>query len=82
MRGGNDVGLRAGAGKMLGGGGGWVEAVDAGAGMGRWVAATGSPGGGSSDGGPRRQVLLSSTFGWGWRLLLFFISLPTAFLPV
>ena len=39
-------------------------------GTGRWVVVTGSLGEGSSDGGPRRQVLLSSTFGWGWRRFL------------
>ena len=50
------------------GGGGW-----GGGGLG-W----GFLGEGSSDGGPRRLVLLSSTFGWGRRRLLLFISLPNA----
>lgn len=67
---GNDDGLRVGTGKMLGGGVGWVEAVDV-----RWEwgggwSRRGLLGEGSGDGGPRRPMSLSlPTFGWGWRRL-------------
>lgn len=43
-------------------------------GMGRWVAVAGSLGEGSSDGGPRRQVLLSLLSGGDGGVFSFYKS--------
>ena len=70
---GNDDGLRVGAGKMLGGGVVGLKRWMWGANLG-WMAVTGFLGEGSSDGGPRRRVLLSLLSGGDGGVIYFYKS--------